>query len=85
MATFKDPDLCFAPLELIERLLQIRSEFGYSETLYLFETEHITELLDSFGFDSYALGSSDGLISYGDYSSPIVPRGGADGFTGTAH
>ena len=35
MATFKDPNQCFAPLEVIERLLAIRAEMGFTETLYL--------------------------------------------------
>ena len=33
MATFKDPKLCFAPLEVVERLLEIRAELGFPETL----------------------------------------------------
>ena len=47
MATFKDPDQCFAPLEVIERLLQIRAELGFSETLYLDRSQELTDFLDA--------------------------------------
>jgi hypothetical protein len=42
MATYKDPTHCFAPLEVIERLLEIRSELGYSKNIYLDRSEELT-------------------------------------------
>lgn len=75
MATFKDPAQCFAPLEVIERLLEIRSELGFSETLYLNRSEELTDFLDSFGFDIYAFSTGNEKINYGDYTSPVVPGG----------
>ena len=75
MATFKDPTQCFAPLEVVERLLQIRAELGFSETLYLNRSEELTDFLDSYGFDIYAFSTKNDKINYGDYSSPVVPGG----------
>ena len=75
MATFKDPTQCFAPLEVVERLLQIRAELGFTETLYLNRSEELTDFLDSYGFDIYAFSTKNDKINYGDYRSPVVPGG----------
>ena len=75
MATFKDPTQCFAPLEVVERLLEIRNELGFSETLYLTRTDELTDFLDSFGFDIYAFSVENKKINYGDYTTPVVPGG----------
>ncbi len=75
MATYKDPNQCFAPLEVIERLLEIRADLGYSENLYLNKTEELTAFLDAYGFDIYAFSTENEKIKYGDYSSPVVPGG----------
>lgn len=75
MATFNDPDQCFAPLEVIERLLEIRKELGFGQNLYLTGTEELTDLLDSFGFDVYAFTNTDRPLNYGDYRAPVVPGG----------
>ncbi len=48
MATFKDPDQCFAPLEVIERLLQIRAELGFAETVYVDRSQELTDFLDAY-------------------------------------
>lgn len=75
MATFNDPNTCFAPLEVIERMLEIREELGFSQTIYLPRTEHLTDFLDSFGFDVYAFSTENKDINFGDYTSPVVPGG----------
>ncbi len=75
MATFKDPTTCFAPLEVVERLLEIRSELGFSENLYLTRTDELTDFLDAYGFDIYAFSTENRKINYGDYTSPVVPGG----------
>lgn len=85
MATFKDPTQCFAPLEVVERLLEIRSELGYSENLYMVRTEELTDFLDSFGFDIYAFSTENNKINYGDYTSPVVPGGDAMHTSDRAH
>lgn len=75
MATFNDPNQCFAPLEVIERLLEIREELGFSQTLYLPQSEQLTDFLDCYGFDIYAFSTKNETINYGDYRSPVVPGG----------
>lgn len=85
MATFRDPDQCFAPLEVIERLLQIREETGYSPKLYLPQTQQLTDFLDAFGFDVYAFTNSNGKINFGDYRSPVVPGGDTHHMSLKAH
>ena len=75
MATYKDPIRCFAPLEVIERLLEIRSELGFSEVLYVDNSIDLAEFLDAYGFDVYALSSTGEKINYGDYRATIVPGG----------
>lgn len=75
MATVKDPTLCFAPLEVVERLLEIRQELGYRPTIFLERVNDLTEVLDAFGFDIYDLSGKRGKLNYGDYTSPVVPGG----------
>ncbi len=75
MATFKDPAQCFAPLEVVERLLEIRAELGFTETLYLNRSQELMDFLDAYGFDIYAFSTKNEKINYGDYSSPVVPGG----------
>lgn len=75
MATFKDPSACFAPLEVIERLLEIRAELGFSENLYLMRSEELTDFLDAYGFDIYAFSTKNEKINFGDYRTPVVPGG----------
>ena len=75
MATFRDPSLCFAPLEVVERLLEIRAELGYTETLYLDRSQELTDFLDAYGFDIYAFSTKNVKINYGDYCTPVVPGG----------
>ncbi|HBE84178.1 MAG: hypothetical protein JNK51_06045 [Blastocatellia bacterium] len=75
MATFRDPAQCFAPLEVIERLLEIRADLGFPETLYLVRSEELTDFLDAYGFDIYAFSIQNEKIKYGDYRTPVVPGG----------
>lgn len=77
MATFKDPAQCFAPLEVVERLLEIRDEQGFSPTLYLERSGELTDFLDSYGFDIYAFSTGNDKLNYGDYRTPVVPGGDA--------
>ncbi|MGH9819046.1 MAG: hypothetical protein ACRD43_02655 [Pyrinomonadaceae bacterium] len=75
MATFKDPTKCFAPLEVIERLLEIREDQGYAETIYLDRSQELTDFLDAYGFDIYAFSTRNEKLNYGDYRTPVVPGG----------
>ncbi len=85
MASFRDPDLCFAPLEVIERLLQIREELGYSQTIYLDRSQELTDFLDAYGFDIYAFSTGNDKISYDKFSTPVVPGGDTHHSSLTAH
>jgi hypothetical protein len=85
MASFKDPDLRFAPLQVVERLLQIRAELGFTETLYLDRSEELTDFLDAYGFDIYAFSIDNEKINYDNYSTPVVPGGDAHHSSITAH
>jgi hypothetical protein len=85
MATFRDPIRCFAPLEIIERLLEIRLELGYQNSLYVDKSIDLVEFLDAFGFDVYAFSSKNEKINYGDYRAPIVPGGDNVHCSVTAH
>ncbi len=85
MATFHDPIRCFAPLEIIERLLEIRVELGYEEILYVDKSVDLVEFLDAYGFDVYAFSSKNEKINYGDYRAPIVPGGDNVHCSLTAH
>jgi hypothetical protein len=75
MATFHDPVKCFAPLEIIERLLEIRAESGYAASLYLDKSFELAEFLDAYGFDVYSFSMKNEKINYGDYRAQIVPGG----------
>ena len=85
MATFKDPSQCFAPLEVIERLLSIRAELGFTETLYLLRSEELTDFLDAYGFDAYAFSTNNDKINIEDISTPVVPGGENLHLSITAH
>ena len=85
MASFKDPNTCFAPLEVIERLLEIRAELGFSEMLYMDRSQELTDFLDAHGFDIYAFSTKNDKINYGDYSTPVVPGGDNLHSSFTAH
>jgi len=75
MATYKDPRKCFAPLEVVERLLEIKDELGFGKSLYLNRSEELTDFLDAYGFDIYAFSTDNDKINYGGYTTPVVPGG----------
>lgn len=59
MATYRDPVRCFAPFEVLERLLEIRAEAGFAPAVYLLSLDDLADYLDAFGFDVYALSESE--------------------------
>ena len=85
MATFHDPIKCFAPLEVIERLLEIRVEAGYPPAVFLLDSRELADCLDAYGFDVYAFSSENLEINYGDYRAPLVPGGDNVHLSLTAH
>jgi hypothetical protein len=85
MATYNDPVRCFAPLEVIDRLLEIRGELGFAEVLYLDRSIELAQFFDAYGFDVYAFRVGNEKLNYGDYRTPLVPGGDAVHCSGTAH
>ncbi|MDQ6788021.1 MAG: hypothetical protein M3033_14545 [Acidobacteriota bacterium] len=85
MATYNDPVTCFAPLEVIERLLSIRNELGFPEVLYVDNSIDLADFLDAYGFDVYSFSSKNEKVNYGDYRASIVPGGDAVHCSLTAH
>ena len=85
MATFQDPNHCFAPIEVIERLLGIRKELGFSQNVYVDRSQELTDFLDAYGFDIYAFSTGNEKINYDDFSTPVVPGGDILHSSFTAH
>jgi hypothetical protein len=85
MASFRDPNQCFAPIEVVERLLEIRAELGYSETIYMVHSQELTDFLDAYGFDIYAFSTRNDKIDYDKISTPVVPGGDNVHCSMTAH
>jgi hypothetical protein len=75
MATFKDPARCFAPLEIVERIIEIRTELGYSPMVYLLTPNDLIEYLDAYGFDVYAFTNAREDFHFGDYRGQLAPGG----------
>jgi hypothetical protein len=85
MATYRDPVRCFAPLEVIERLLEIRVEAGFSPAVYLLSPDDLADYLDAYGFDVYALSEAEAEFHFGDYRAPLAPGGDHAHSSLTAH
>ena len=85
MATYRDPVRCFAPLEVIERLLEIRAEAGYAPAVYLLSPNDLAAYLDAFGFDVYAFSEAETVFHFGDYRAPLAPGGDHAHSSLTAH
>jgi hypothetical protein len=85
MATYRDPVRVFAPLEMVERLLEIRAELGYSPAIFLRSADDMAEYLDAYGFDVYAFSDADAAFEYGKYRAPLAPGGDHAHCSLTAH
>jgi hypothetical protein len=75
MATYRDPISCFAPLEVIERLLEIRAEAGFTPAVYLLSPDDLADYLDALGFDVYAFSEAEKEFHFGNYRAPLAPGG----------
>ena len=75
MATYRDPVRVFAPLEVVERLLEIREDAGYTPQLFLRSSEDLAAYFDAYGFDVYAFFTAQAEFHYGDYRAPLAPGG----------
>jgi len=85
MATYRDPVSCFAPLEVLERLLEIRAEAGFPPAVYLLSPDDLADYLDAFGFDVYAFSEAETRLHFGDYRAPMAPGGDHAHCSLTAH
>ena len=85
MATYRDPVSCFAPLEVIERLLEIRAEAGFAPAVYLLSPDDLADYLDALGFDVYAFSETVKAFHFGDYRAPLAPGGDHAHCSLTAH
>ncbi|MBA3240287.1 MAG: hypothetical protein H0T60_03585 [Acidobacteria bacterium] len=85
MATYRDPVRVFAPLEVIERLLEIRSEAGYSPAIFLRSADDLAAYFDAYGFDVYAFSDAEAEFNYGKYRASLAPGGDHAHESMTAH
>ena len=85
MATYLYPVPVFAPLEIIDRLLEIRAEAGYPSCLFLRSSDDIAAYLDAYGFDVYALEEAEATFEFGKYRAPCAPGGDRAHNSPTAH
>ena len=75
MATYRDPVRCFAPLEVIERLLEIRAEAGYAPAIYLLSPDDLADYLDALALMFMLFLSAESEFHFGDYRAPLAPGG----------
>ena len=85
MATYRDPVRVFAPLEVVERLLEIRSEAGYSPAIFIHAAEDLAQYFDAYGFDVYMFTGAETTFHYGKYRAPLAPGGDHAHCSLTAH
>ena len=85
MATFKDPVQCFAPIEVIERLLEIREELGFTQNVYLPSSSEIADSLDAYGFSTYSFTHGKIEFTIAGYTAPVVPGGESTAHLERAH
>ena len=75
----------FAPLEVIERVLEIREGAGYAPAVFLRVPDDMAAYLDAYGFDVYAFAAPAVGSYYGRYRAPLVPGGDHAHSSATAH
>jgi hypothetical protein len=85
MATYRDPARVFAPLEIIERLLEIRAEAGFAPAIFLRSADDLVAYFDAYGFDVYSFSGAEAGFDYGKYRAPIAPGGDHAHESVTAH
>jgi hypothetical protein len=86
MASFKDPTQTFEPIEVIERLLEIKDYYGYRPVLYLTSSDDLAMNLDALGFDIYSL-TSDTKAAFNTTSRSVsvLPNGSRSHESATTH
>jgi len=86
MATYRDPVRVFAPLEIVERILEIRADAGYTPMIFLRSADDLVAYFDAYGFDVYSFNSvPEAEFRFGNYRAPLVPGGDHAHESVTAH
>jgi len=86
MASFKDPQRTFKPVEVIERLLEITDYLGHRPVVYISSSDDLTTYLDSFGFDIYSLtADTSAAFETKSQSVLILPNGSRSHESFTTH
>ncbi len=85
MATYRDPVRVFAPLEVVERLLEICADAGYSAVIFLRSSDDLADYFDAYGFDVYSFSDAEAEFRFGDYRAPCAPGGDYAHSSLTAH
>ena len=62
-------------MEVIERLLEIRKEFGFSQSVYLPSSSELADSLDAYGFSTYSFSHGKTEFTIAGYTAPVVPGG----------
>ena len=75
MATYRDPVRVFAPLEIVERLLEIRADAGFTPAIFLRSADDLVAYFDAYGFDVYSFDDAEAEFRFGDYRAPLAPGG----------
>lgn len=85
MGTYRDPARVFAPLEVVERLLEIRADAGYAPAVFLYQNTDLVAYFDAYGFDVYAFSDTEAEFNYGKYRASVAPGGDHVHVSLTAH
>ncbi|MDT5261917.1 MAG: hypothetical protein QOC61_921 [Acidobacteriota bacterium] len=86
MATYRDPVRVFAPLEIIERLLEIRADAGHTPAIFVRSADDLVAYFDAYGFDVYSFDDTEASeFRFGNYRAPVAPGGDHAHASATAH
>jgi hypothetical protein len=76
MASYRDPEISFNPIEVVERLLEISEYCGSSPKLFISSSLDLAIYLDSFGFDGYSLSlDSETAFDFDRAMTTVLPSG----------
>jgi hypothetical protein len=86
MASYKDPSFSFEPLEVIERLLEIKDYYGYRPVLNITSTDDLAMYLDALGFDIYSLTkNTKAAFDATSRTVAVMPNGSRSHESATTH
>jgi hypothetical protein len=86
MASFHDPEQQFAPLEVVERLLELAEQGGYPQALFLNSNFDLAFYLDALGFDVYSLSTdASKAIDFSGATVHMLPSGDKGHCSQTVH